>query len=91
MSKLIQFSGYDPDEDDFDGVEMAPLHDDELRQYRTSIDVARAWELKHAGATWAEVGRIIALEMGRPIRFQETSIANAATRCKPAKHEGLKR
>ncbi len=91
MSALVRFAGYDPEEHDFDGVEMAPLHDDERRPHKTAIDVARAWELKHAGKGWAEIGRILAREMGRPIHFWGHSIYIAATRCMPAKHEGRQR
>jgi hypothetical protein len=76
---LSRYAGYDPDEDNFDDVEPAPLHDEELRaRRRTRINVSRAWELKRDGFDWAEIGRILACEQGRAANYQAMSVYMAA-------------
>lgn len=79
MTQPLRYAGFDLDEDNFDGVELAPLHEEELcKPRRTKIDVHRAWELKHAGHTWAAIGRILASEQGRAAHYQSYSVAFAA-------------
>lgn len=46
------------------------------------IDAARALQLKEQGFTWAEVGKIISVEEGRPVPYLESSIANAVRKHK---------
>jgi hypothetical protein len=76
---LLRYAGFDPAEDNFDDVELAPLHDEELRApRRTRINVSRAWQLKHAGYDWAEIGRILACEQGRAANYQAMSVYMAA-------------
>lgn len=87
MTRPLQYAGYDPDEDNFDGVELAPLHEEELRRpRRTRINVARAWELKHAGKTWTEIGRLLASEQGRASPYQGVSVYIAANCATPPPH-----
>ena len=79
MTTISRYAGFDPNEDNFDGVELAPLHEQELRApRRTRINVTRAWELKHAGYTWGEIGKILACEQGRAANYQAVSVCTAA-------------
>lgn len=82
MRRLVQYAGFDPCEEDFDGVEPAPLHAEDLvpltRQRRTRINLERAWSLKRLGRSWDEVGRLLALEQGRKVVYQGKSVRMAA-------------
>jgi hypothetical protein len=76
---ITRYAGFDPDENNFDGVELAPLHEEELRApRRTRIDTKRAWKLKHEGFSWAEIGKILACEQGRAANYQPLSVYIAA-------------
>lgn len=66
---MIRFAGFDPDEDDFEGVEPAPLHAHDRRVTRGAIDPEAALQIKLAGNTWRRVGEIMACEQNRVIRF----------------------
>ncbi len=74
---LIRYAGFDPDEDVFDGVELAPLHPQDAPPRpvpRTRLDIARAVHLRGLGWGWNEVGRQLAIEAGRRVAYRGTSI-----------------
>lgn len=78
---MKRYAGFDSDEDNFDGVELAPLHEQDEpkpRQPLTRIDTARAWHLKGLGRSWAEVGRLMAIEEGRNVPYTANGIRFAA-------------
>lgn len=77
-----RYAGFDPHEDEFEGVELAPLHpQDEVR--RTTIDLGRAEHLKGLGWSWAEVGRQLAVECGRKIAYRGESVRAAVLYATP--------
>ena len=81
---LVRYAGFDPNENQFDGVGLAPLHPEELRAYRrTRINVTRAWELKNSGLGWAKIGRQLAKEDGRAMPYLGTSVYIAANYATP--------
>jgi hypothetical protein len=84
---LVRYAGFDPHEDDFGEVELAPLHPQDLvkpgRPLRTNIDIDRAWHLKRLGRSWNEVGKILAREEGRKIAYRGNSVYFAANYAKP--------
>lgn len=88
MSKLIPYAGFDPDENNLDDIELAPLHPQDLvkrsRPGPASIDTNRAWRLKHLGKSWKEVGEILAREEGRKIPFLGPSVYSAANYARAA-------
>lgn len=76
MKRPLPYAGFDPDEDNFHGMELAPLHEQDVmrRQPRTNIDLARAEHLKSLGWSWDDVGRQLAIEDGRRIAYQGQSV-----------------
>jgi hypothetical protein len=81
MIRPIPYAGYDPDEDNFDGIELASLYDQDKRPYRTTIDIRRAWDLKRIGHSWAEIGKILARECDRRMPFTSRAVYWAANYC----------
>jgi hypothetical protein len=75
---LIPYAGFDPDENDFGDVELAPLHCQDIephaRRYRTALNVDRARHLRGLGWTFDAVGVQLAIEDGRPVAYRGTSI-----------------
>lgn len=77
-----RYAGFDPHENEFEGVELAPLHpQDEVR--RTTIDLGRAEYLKGLGWNWAAVGRQLAVECGRKIAYRGESVRAAVLYATP--------
>lgn len=91
MSRLVRYAGYDPDENNFVGVLLAPLHQEEFELYqRTTINIARAVELRNSGQvefrvkgrrnnklSWREVGQQLAEEEGRSVPYGPAAIYRA--------------
>lgn len=75
---MIRYAGFDPDEDNFDGVGLAPLHRQDV-QPRTTINIVRAGELRREGLGWAEIGRILAQDVGRRMPFTSQSVYAAVS------------
>ena len=79
---MIRYAGFDPFEDDFTDVPMAPLHLHDIgglrkRTRACGIDPREAFYLKQAGNSWQRVGEMLAQQQGRAIRFTAASCANA--------------
>lgn len=84
--RLIPYAGHDPRENDFYGIEPAPLHDRERpkrrnpQSGRTGINVVRAHQLKHEGLSWGRIGEILAAEDRRSIKYLGCSVYRAVYR-----------
>lgn len=76
---LIPYAGFDPFENDFDNIQPAPLHEQDIEP-RTHFDIARIWSLKHSGKSWNEIGKLLASEEGRRAPYQGTSIKFAVNK-----------
>lgn len=79
MPNLVRYAGFDPHENDFGDVELAPLHRQDVdtwrkRRHRTRLNVDRARHLRGLGWSWDAVGVQLAIEDGRPIAYRGTSI-----------------
>lgn len=48
------------------------------------IDVSRALELHAKGLSWGLVGKIIAVEIGRPVPFSDQTVINNVRRAREA-------
>lgn len=83
---LIPYAGFDPGENDFIGINPAPLHERERRKRRNArsgrqaINVRRAAELKSQGLSWDRIGQILAAEDRREVSYLGCSVAGAVYR-----------
>lgn len=84
--QLAPYAGYDPRENDFFGIEPAPLHDWERPKRRNpfsgraGIDVKRARQLKAEGLSWGRIGEILASEDRREAKYLGASVYAAVYR-----------
>ena len=78
---MIRYAGYDPDENDFRGVDPAPLHASDLRAPgKTRINIQRALALKSEGLCWRRIGEILATEENRPMKYTADGVSGAVYR-----------
>lgn len=83
---MIRYAGYDPEEDNFEGIELAPLHPVDAARRRNrghkprEIDVRLAMDLRAQGLTWMEIGARLAKEKLRKTPFHGSSICQAVSR-----------
>ena len=80
---MLRYAGYDPNEDNFDGIEPAPLHDEDCRPPgKSRINIERALALKSEGLPWRRIGEILATEENRPTRYTGDGVSGAVYRTK---------
>lgn len=86
--RQIRYAGFDADEDNFEGVEPAALHEQDIagRARSTKIDIERARYLKWTGLSWTAVGRTLASEQGRPMAYNGASVQFAVHFVAPASY-----
>lgn len=84
----IPYAGFDPEEDNFEGVEMAALHEQDVscRDRSTKMDIERARYLKWIGLSWNAVGRKLASEQGRRVAYRGSSVQFAVHFVAPASY-----
>jgi hypothetical protein len=73
---MVRFAGFDPEEDNFDGIDPAPLHEQDFqpRVMRTRMNLDRARHLRSLKWAWREIGKQIAIEEGRRVPYLANSI-----------------
>ena len=75
MPRLVPYAGFDPDDDNFDGIELAPLHRQDIERPRhTTLDIDRIQQLRGQGWTYDAIGRQLAFECGRRAPYQAQAV-----------------
>lgn len=82
VRQLIRYAGFDPDEDNFTGIELKPLFPVGSLPNKDRIDEQHALLLFEGGMTAKEIGEMMAKRCGRKMAYTADAIQQCITRAR---------